>query len=138
MEAAQGPVAFVTFSNEIFAARIPVRVRSENWNFGTDIMGRMQSTFAQNVCCHCRGCCFAVHSGDNDAALRAHDCSQSLRTAHDRLTRSAPAYENRIVVFNGGGKNNQLGGISLFRAMLLIKVQTEALQSICFHGGDLV
>ena len=53
MKAAQGAVAFVTFSNEIFAARIPVRVRSENWNFGTDIIGRMQSTFAQNVCCHC-------------------------------------------------------------------------------------
>ena len=53
MEAAQGAIAFVTFGDEIFAARVPVRVRSENWNFGAHVIRRMQFTFAQDVSCHC-------------------------------------------------------------------------------------
>ena len=53
MEAAQGAVAFVSFSNKIFAAPIPVCIGSENWNFGADVMRRMESAFAQHVCRHC-------------------------------------------------------------------------------------
>ena len=108
MEAAQGSVAFVAFGNKIIAARIPVRVRPENLNFGADIMGWMESTFAQNVCRHCRGCCFAVHSGDNNAALCAHNCSKSFRATERRFSRVTRAYENGIVVLNCGGKNNKI------------------------------
>src|ERR1043166_1286285 len=123
MKAAQGAIAFVPFGNKIFAAPIPMRVRSEKRNFGADIMRRMESAFAQHVCGHCRGSGFAVHSGDNNPALCAHDCSQGFRATHDRFTGIAPAYQNWIVRSDCGRKNDKLGGIRVLRTMLLMKPQ---------------
>src|SRR5213594_3921733 len=58
MEAAQGAIAFVTFGDEIFAARVPVRVRSENWNFGT------------NAHWDARGEYFVAEGDESDGTLR--------------------------------------------------------------------
>ena len=52
MKATQGPVAFVPFRDEIFAARIPVRVCPKNRNLAPDVMRWMHSAFAQNVRSH--------------------------------------------------------------------------------------
>ena len=100
VKAAQCAVAFVSLGNKIFTALVPVRVGSEDRNFGADIMGRVESAFAQYVCGHCRGCRFAMHSSDNNPALGSHDCRQGFRATHDRLTRIASGHENRIVAFN--------------------------------------
>ena len=69
----QRPVALIAFRDEILAARIPVRVAPEDRNFRPDIMRRMQPAAAQNVRGHGRGRRLAVHPGDDDAALPAHD-----------------------------------------------------------------
>src|SRR4029077_10047561 len=138
MEKAQRAIALVAFGNKIIAARIPVRDRLKNRNFGANVMRLMYPTLAQNVGCHCRGCCFAVHSGDNNAALCGHDRSQSFRATEDRFSRVTPAYENLIIVCNCGGKNNKIGCVSMLPAMLFVKAQSEPLQSIYFHRADLV
>ena len=138
MEAAQSAIAFVAFSDKIFAAWVPVRVRSENRNFGANVMGWMQAAFAQNVRRHCRGSCFAMHSGDNNAALRAHDCGEGFRATDDGFSRITPGHENGIVALNCGGKNNKVSGACVFRTMLFIKAQPAPLQSICFHCVGLV
>src|SRR2546425_7713774 len=98
----------------------------------------MQPAFAQDVCCHCRGSCFAMHSGDNNAALGAHNCSEGFRATHDWFSQITSAYENWIVAFDCGGENHKIGNVCMLRAMLFIKTQTEPLQSICFHRADLV
>ena len=36
-----GAVALVSFGNEMFTTRIPMRIGSENWNLGANVMGRM-------------------------------------------------------------------------------------------------
>ena len=138
MEAAQSAVAFVAFSDKIFAAWVPVCVRSENRDFGANVMGWMQAAFAQNVRRHCRGSCFAVHSGDNNAALRAHNCGEGFRATDDGFSRITPGHENGIVALNCGGKNNKVSGACVFRTMLFIKAQPDPLQSICFHCVGLV
>ena len=52
MKTAQGPIAFVPFRDEIFTARIPVRVCPKNRNLGADVMRWMQPAFAQDVRSH--------------------------------------------------------------------------------------
>ena len=74
-----------------------------------------------------------MHSGDNDAALRAHERGESFGATRDRFYQIACSYENWIVSLNGRGKNNKLRGICMFRKMLFNKAQTEPLQSIRFH-----
>src|SRR6266576_6843556 len=98
MKAAQRAVAFVAFGNEILAARVPIRVRSENWNFSADIVRRMQSAFTKHMCRHCRSGCFAMHSGDHNAALGPHDCSDGFRATEQRFSATARGQENWIVV----------------------------------------
>ena len=126
MKAAQGPIAFISFGDEIFAARIPVGVYSENRNLGANVMRWMRTAFAQNMRRHCRGCRFAVHSGDDDAAFTAHNCSQGFRATHDRFSRIARTHKNWIVAPDRGGENNKVGS-GMLRAMLLIKMQTDPL-----------
>src|SRR4029450_2611171 len=48
-----GAVALVSFGNEIFATRVPMRVGSENWNLGANVMRWMHPAFAQDVRGHC-------------------------------------------------------------------------------------
>src|SRR5215469_13789629 len=38
MKAAQRAVTLVAFGNEMFAARVPIRVRTEDWNFSAHIV----------------------------------------------------------------------------------------------------
>jgi hypothetical protein len=71
VKATQRPIAFVAFRNKIFAARIPMRIASENRNFCTDVMRRMEPGFAQNVRCHRGGGRFSMHSCNDDPALPA-------------------------------------------------------------------
>ena len=102
-------VALVAFGHEIFAARIPVRVRAENRNFRADVMRRMQSAFAQDVRGHRRGRRLAVHSGDDDAAFAPHDGGERFGATHGWLAAIARAHENRIVALDRGGINDELG-----------------------------
>src|SRR6188472_1240194 len=98
MEEAQRAVAFVAFGNEIFASLIPKRVRSENWNFSAHIVRRVQSPFAQYVRRHCGSSCFAVHSGNHNAALGSHNGSDGFRATVQRLSAITRRYENSIVL----------------------------------------
>src|SRR5438034_4984358 len=83
MEKLERAVALIAFRDEIFAARIPMRIAPENRNFCADIMRRMELTAAQDVRGHGRGRRLAVHPGDDDAALPVHDPSEGFR-APDR------------------------------------------------------
>jgi len=95
------------------------------------LIGREQSTFAQNVCCHAEVVVLPCIPAITDAALRALICSQSLCTPRPAYSKRA-RYENRLSFFNAGG-NNQLAA-SAFRAMLLRGWRPSA-AIICFHGG---
>src|SRR4029453_147450 len=130
MKAAQRRVLFRSFGNEEFAARVPMRVRSENRNFSAYIVGGMQSAFAKYVCRHCGRGCFAMHSGDHDAALSLHDCSDGFRAAEQRFSATARGQENRVVVLNRGGKNNEVRNVRMLAEMLLIEAQPKSLQSL--------
>src|SRR5438046_10275925 len=102
MKAAQRAVAFVAFGNEIFAALVPIRVRSENRNFSAHIVRRMQSALAKHMCRHCGSGCFAMHSGDHNAALGLHDCSDGFRSTVQRLSPTARGWEDWIVCVTRG------------------------------------
>ena len=79
-----------------------------------------------------------MHSGDDNAAFAAHDCGQRFRTAYDRFPVTARANENWVIALDCRGKNNEFSRVGVLRSMLLAKTQTESLQSIRFHGADLV
>ena len=85
IEKAQRAVALVAFRHEIFAARIPMRVRAEQRNFRADIMRRMQPAFAQNMRRHGGSRRLAMHARDHDSALARHDRRQRFGPAHERL-----------------------------------------------------
>ena len=138
MKGAQRAVAFVSFNDEIFPARIPMRVGSEDWNFRADVVGRMQSASAKRVCRHCGRGRFTVHSGDHNAALGLHDCSDGFGPAEQWLSGITSSEENGVVVFDRGGKNNKLCGVRVIRPMLVTKPQPEPLQPIRFCGCGLV
>ena len=96
------------------------------------------SAFAQNVRGHRGGCRFAVHAGDDNAALSVHDRGKRFGAAHDRFSRIARAYQNWIVDLNRGGKHNQISFAGIFRAMLGKETQTQALQSIRLKRADFI
>jgi hypothetical protein len=77
---------------------------------------------------HCGSGCFAMHSGDHNAALGLHDCSDGLRAAQQRFSAAARGYENWIVVFDRGGKNNKLRKVRVLCEMLLMEVKAKPLQ----------
>ena len=79
-----------------------------------------------------------MHSGDDNAALAAHDCGERFSAAHDWFSRIARAYQDRIVDLDRGGKHNQIGFVGIFRAMLGKETQTQALQSIRLKRADLI
>ena len=79
-----------------------------------------------------------MHSCDNDSPLAVHDGRERFGTPHRRLARLTRAHENWIVGLNRGGKNNQAGVAGILRAMLLMKTQTEPLQSIGLYGSAFV
>ena len=68
----------------------------------------------------------------------AHDCGEGFRATHDRFARITRAHENRIVALDRGGKTTSSASLASLRAMLLVKTQTEPLQSIRLHGADFV
>ena len=114
-------VAFVAFGHEKFAARVPVRVGPENRDFSADVMRRMQSAFTQDVRGHRGRRCFTVHSDDENPALRRHDRSQCFRATRSFLPAFLSALQNRVVLFDCGRINDQLGVACVGSAMLLIK-----------------
>ena len=138
LKAAQRPVAFVAFCNKIFAERIPMRVASENRNFRTDVMRRMEASFAQNVRCHRRGGRFSMHSCDEDRTLCSHDCGKHLRPPHGRFPEITRAQKDRIINRDRRGKDDEIGVAGVVRMMILMKTQTKPSQSIRLHGAGFV
>ena len=126
-------IAFVAFSHEKFAARVPVRVGPENWDFSPDVVRRMQSAFTQDVRGHRGRRCFTVHSDDENPALRRHDRSQCFRATRSFLPAFLSALQNRVVLFDRGRINDQLCIARVGGAMLLIKLQAEPLEPISFE-----
>src|ERR1700704_1157948 len=51
-EEPDGAIAFIAFGHEIFAAGIPMRIRTEQRNLSTDVVGRVRAAFPQNMCRH--------------------------------------------------------------------------------------
>ena len=99
MEKAQRAVALVAFRHEIFAARIPMRVRAEHRNFRADIMRRMQAAFAQDMRRHRRGRRLPMHARDDDSALARHDRGERFGAAHQSVV-PARARSTRIGLFS--------------------------------------
>src|SRR4030095_2565719 len=138
MKAAQCAVAFVAFGNEIFTARAPIGVPSEDRNFSAQIVRRMQSAFTKHMCRHCRCRRFAMHSGDHNAALGPHNGGDGLRAAQPRVSATARGYENWIAVLNRGGKNDKVRSVRMLREMLFMKAQADPLQSLGLCRCNLV
>ena len=97
-EVTQRAIALVPFRDKIFAARIPVRVRSENRNLRADVMRGMQPAFAKNMRGHRGGGRLAVHARDHDAAFPLHDGGERFRAAHRGLSRLTRGRQNRVVL----------------------------------------
>src|SRR5438105_15166881 len=135
---ANGSIAFVSFSHKKFTSRVPMRVLSEDRDFGTDVMRRMQPPFAQDMCRHGRGSGLAVHAADDDAAFPLHDGGERFRPPRRSRFRLARANENWIVGPDRRGIDDQLGIGRVLRAMLLEKLQTESPHTFYFHRNRFV
>ena len=97
-EKAQGAVALIAFRDEIFAARIPVRVRAEDRNLRADVMRRMAPALAQNVRRHRGSRGLAMHAGDDDSAFARHDRGQDTY-AQSVARRQLPVFwANRVIL----------------------------------------
>src|SRR5262245_15740149 len=79
-----------------------------------------------------------MHPSDEDSAFMPHDCGQRFRATHDRFSQMTRASKNRVVAPDCRGKDNEISSVCVVGSMLLTKTQTEPLQSIRFHGGNLV
>ena len=115
-----------------------MRIAFEKRNFCTDVMRRMEPGFAQNVRCHRGGGRFPMHSCNDDPALALHNGGQGFGATHGRFSRIMCVHENWIVDLDGRRKDNKIGGAGVVRMMVLVKTQTEPLQSICLHGAGFV
>ena len=125
MEKLQRAVALVAFRDEIFAARIPVRVAAENRNFRADVMRRMQAAFAQNVRRHRGRRRLAVHPRDDDPALAEHDRGERFGAADGGNFAGPRVRQDRVVFLDRRRKNNQLGAFSVFRPMRRREAKSE-------------
>src|SRR6266480_7087922 len=97
MEKLERPVTLISFRHKVFAARVPMSIRAQDRNFRADIMGGMQTAFAQHVSGHRGRRSFYVHSGDDDAAFASHDPSKSFRPAHAPFPRLAGCDQDWII-----------------------------------------
>src|SRR5436853_4753879 len=79
IKTANSAVAFVSFGHKKFTSRVPMRVLSEDRDFGAHVMRRVQSAFAQDMRRHGRGGGLAVHAADDDAAFPLHDGGERFR-----------------------------------------------------------
>src|ERR1700757_1418365 len=105
----------------MFAARVPISVRSENWNFSAHIVRRMQPAFTKHMCRHRGRGCLAMHSRDHNAALGLHDCGDGFRAPEQRSSQTARRKENWIVVLDCRRKNNEVGSDRMLAEMLVMK-----------------
>ena len=121
MEQGDCAVAFIAFGDEKFPPAVPVGVRPENRDFSADIMRWMQTAFPQHMRSHRGRRGFAVHSNNENSALSRHDCSERFGAADSSLSVFPRAFQDRIVRFDGGRINNELGVPSIRGAMLLVK-----------------
>src|SRR5207237_9054775 len=131
-------VALVTFGHEPFAARVPMRICSENRYLCANVMRGMKPALAKHMRGHPRRGRLAVQASDDYPALRPHDRSERFGATHRRFPRIARAEENRIVDLDRGRKNNELGVARVLGAMLLMKIQARALQSLRFERAQLI
>ena len=138
IKTANSAVAFVSFGHKKFTSRVPMRVLSEDRDFGANIMRRVQSAFAQDMRHHGRGSGFTVHAADDDAAFSLHDGGERFRAPRRSRFRLARANENWIVGPDRRGVDDQLGIGRVLRAMLLEKLQTESPQTFHFHRNRFV
>src|SRR3982074_2060530 len=106
MKMLERAVALVSLGHEILTAPIPVGIARENRDLRSHIMGRMQSTFAQNMRGHSRRGRLSVHSGNDDAAFPAHDGGERFSATRHIFLRCARARKNRVVEPYGRGKND--------------------------------
>src|SRR5438552_19113790 len=79
-----------------------------------------------------------MHSRDEDCALCSHECGEHLRPPHGRFPEITRAQKDRIIDRDRRGKDNEIGVASVARMMILVKTQTEPLQSIRLHGAGFV
>jgi hypothetical protein len=79
-----------------------------------------------------------MHADDNDAEFPAHDCGERFRAAQQQFFMRARIDQDRVLVSDGGGMNDDLGCARVFRAVLAAKLQTELLQSIGFERSDFI
>src|SRR5207237_7151952 len=93
---------------------------------------------ATSVSCDCRGVRFHNPARDEDRALCSHDGGKRLRPPHGRFREITRAQKDRIVDRDRRGKDNEIGVAGVVRMMVLVKTQTEPLQSIRLHGAGFV
>src|SRR4051812_43626911 len=99
-------------------------VRTEQRNFRSNIVGRMQPSLPQYMRRHSRSGRFAVHAGDHDSALAGHDCRQRLGATHQLPAEGTSVHEDWVVLLDRRGKNYHVGIIRVLRSML--RMETES------------
>ncbi len=138
LEKTQRPIALVALGHEIFAPCIPMGVRAEQRNFRSNIVRRVQSSFAQDMRRHGGSRRLAMHARDHDPAFARHDRRQRLGPADKLPIRFTRAHEDRILLLDRRRKDHHFGSVRIFRSMLRVETKTQPLQAVGFKRADLV
>ena len=134
----QRPVALIPLGDKIRTLGIPAGVRSENGNFGPDIVRRFESPGTKQVGGHRGGGGLAVHSTNHDALLRGHHRREGIRATNHRNPQPRRLVIGGISRSDGGGVNNEIGAANAFRRVRTGKAQALFGKPLDLDRVDLV
>ena len=138
MEIDEGPIAFVAFGHEPLALLFPIRIRAQNGDLRTDIMGGSLTPDPQDVRGKRGGRRLAMRPRDNDALFPEHDRGECLGPSEERdatlhrLIVGGIARLDRARVDHDVGADDRLGG------MRTGKAETRLLEALRLARSHLV
>ncbi len=133
-----GAVALVCLRDEVLALWIPVGVYTENRNLRSHVVRGMHATLAEHVRPHGTRRRLAVHAGNYDSFLEAHDGGKRIGAAHHRQTGGPGGIEIRVTRLDGGRIDHEFRRAGLYGIGRSGKIEAERLQALRLHGHGLV
>jgi hypothetical protein len=79
-----------------------------------------------------------VHPGDDDPTFATHDRSQRFRAPNRRNVPDSRIDQDRVVILDRGGKNNQLRVARILGTVGREKAKPELRQSFGLEGAGLI
>ena len=138
MEIDEGPIAFVAFGHEPLPLFFPIRIRAENGNLRTDIMGGSLAPDPQDVGRKRGGRRLAMRTRDNDALFPEHDRRERLGPSEER---DAPLHHlvvGSIARLDRARVDHDVGADDGLCGMGTGKPETRLLEALRLARGHLV